>query len=742
MIFAFSACHCAVEGAALLLQLGQLALERLLARLGGVVLLLAQRRQLDLELHRAALELVDLLGHRVDLDAQPRRGLVDEVDRLVGQEAVGDVAVAQRRRGDRRRVLDADLVMDLVALLQPAQDRDRVLDGRLVDLHRLKAPLERRVLLDVLAVLVERRRADRPQLAAGEHRLEQVGGVDGALRGARADDRVQLVEEQHDLPAGVLDLLQHGLQALLELAAVLRAGQQRADVQRDDAAVAQRLGDVAGDDALGEALDDRRLADAGLADEHGVVLRAPAEHLDDAADLVVAADDRVELAVVGLGGEVAAVALERLDGLLGRLVGHRTRAHLGERLQHAVVRRALRLQGAAGGAVVVGQREQHVLDGDEAVLQRAHLALGAAQGLQDLGRHRGLGLGAERRHLAERGLQIAAQGRRRDADLAEHGRDEAALLVEERGQKMQRSDLRVASRMSERERGLQRLLSLDREPVGLHGSQSSRLRFVAARVDVSDSLRHAASTGPEAEGEDDLSLTASTRLMRTLGAALMVAASLALGGCGDDDKDSSESSAKTTAGGAGTQSGLGSARYEALEAVYAAAVPLDQLDDDAPISEYNRVLENYGQKCRRSSTPRTACWPRTAASARSSPTCASSSRPPGHARTNRRSSSAARAFRGFASWCARSCARASATTAWSRPPSCRRRAGRRSSTPTLSYEVMRGYGRAFAYLERALTTASQADAAKADALMTQAEARSERLPDARQALADFRSGCD
>ena len=66
-----------------------------------------------------------------------------------------------------------------------------------------------------------------------------------------------------------------------------------------DPAVAQRLGDVAGDDALGEALDDRGLADAGLADQHRVVLGAAGEDLDDAADLVVAADDRVELAVLG-----------------------------------------------------------------------------------------------------------------------------------------------------------------------------------------------------------------------------------------------------------------------------------------------------------------------------------------------------------------------------------------------------------------------------------------------------------
>ena len=59
------------------------------------------------------------------------------------------------------------------------------------------------VLLDVLAVLVERGRADQAQLAAGQHRLEHVAGVHGALAaGARADDGVQLVDEGDDLAVG------------------------------------------------------------------------------------------------------------------------------------------------------------------------------------------------------------------------------------------------------------------------------------------------------------------------------------------------------------------------------------------------------------------------------------------------------------------------------------------------------------------------------------------------------------
>ena len=157
-------------------------------------------------------------------------GFVDQVDRLVGHEAVGDVARGQVRGGLERLVGDLEPVVLLVALAHAAQDRDRLLDGRLLDLDRLEAPLQRRVALDVLAVLVERGRADGLQLAAGQRRLEDVGRVDRALGRAGADQRVQLVDEEDR--AGLLDLVDDLLEPLLELAAVLGAGDQRADVER------------------------------------------------------------------------------------------------------------------------------------------------------------------------------------------------------------------------------------------------------------------------------------------------------------------------------------------------------------------------------------------------------------------------------------------------------------------------------------------------------------------------------
>ena len=201
--------------------------------------------------------------------------------------------------------------------MRPTQDGDGVFDRRLAHEHGLEAPFQSRVLLHVLPVLVERGRAHDPQLAPGQHGLEHVRSVDRTLGATGAHDRVHFVDEGDDLAFGIRDLLEHRLEALLELATVLRSRDDGADVERHDPLVLESLGHVARNDPLGQPLGDGRLADAWLADEDGVVLRPAAEHLDHAADLVVTADDRVQLAPAGQFGQIASEPLQRLVFLFG-----------------------------------------------------------------------------------------------------------------------------------------------------------------------------------------------------------------------------------------------------------------------------------------------------------------------------------------------------------------------------------------------------------------------------------------
>ena len=201
--------------------------------------------------------------------------------------------------------------------LQPLEDLERVLDRRLVDVDLLEPPRQRPVLLEVLAVLLVGGRAHAAQRARLQRRLQQVRGVHRPAAGrAGADHRVDLVDEEDGVRVR-LELLHHRLQPLLEVAAIARAGEQRAHVEREDRGVGEHRRRLAVDDLARQPLGDRGLADAGVADQQRVVLAPPAEHLDAALDLEVAADQRIDVPPPRLLVQVDAVLLQR--GLLGFL---------------------------------------------------------------------------------------------------------------------------------------------------------------------------------------------------------------------------------------------------------------------------------------------------------------------------------------------------------------------------------------------------------------------------------------
>ena len=159
-------------------------------------------------LHDFALDHIDLRRHGIEFDLQTRSRFIDKVDCFVWQKTIADVAMGQDCRRDQRRISDANTVMDFVAFLQSAQNRDRVFYARLIDEHRLKSSFECGVFLDVFAVFIERSRTDCAQLAPRQHRLEHVRRVDRAFGRARADNRVQLIDEKDDLALRIGDLFQ------------------------------------------------------------------------------------------------------------------------------------------------------------------------------------------------------------------------------------------------------------------------------------------------------------------------------------------------------------------------------------------------------------------------------------------------------------------------------------------------------------------------------------------------------
>src|SRR5262249_21130595 len=150
----------------------------------------------------------------------------------------------------------------------PAQDLDRALRRGGLDREHGEAAKQVRVLLRELADALRGGRREEADLAAGEERLQE--GADAAAARGLAEERLERrAVEQRRL---ALDRGDDLLQPVLDLAAELGSGGQKAGLELEDLEARQVLRDVAGGDPHRERADDRVLAHPRLADEERVVL--------------------------------------------------------------------------------------------------------------------------------------------------------------------------------------------------------------------------------------------------------------------------------------------------------------------------------------------------------------------------------------------------------------------------------------------------------------------------------------
>ena len=208
-----------------------------------------------------------------------------------------------------------DLVMFLETLAQTLQDVDGLRDGGLDDVNLLEAPGQRVILLEDAAIFLICGGTDAADLAVRQHGLDQVRGIhDPAGRGAGADHGVNLIDEQ-DRTRLFLQFVDHALQPLLEVAAILGAGDQRAHVERVDRAIGQHVRHLVFDDTAGQTLCDSGLADACLTDIERVVLASATEDLNRPLNLDLPPDQRIDLALLGEPIEVGCIFVERAAAL-------------------------------------------------------------------------------------------------------------------------------------------------------------------------------------------------------------------------------------------------------------------------------------------------------------------------------------------------------------------------------------------------------------------------------------------
>jgi hypothetical protein len=175
---------------------------------------------------------------------------------------------------------------------------------------------------------------------------------------------VQLVDKQDYVPLFGLQLLDHLTHPLLEVASEAGSRDQCAGVEGEHALVLERLGHLFGYHPLGQPLDDGRLADAGLADKGGVVLRPTTEDAHGTPYLLGAAHHRVELAVAGRLGKVTSDLIQGRRPALRGLLTTRTKRATATGTETTTAETATAARTEATGAGTTGCRSRH----------RSHLA--------------------------------------------------------------------------------------------------------------------------------------------------------------------------------------------------------------------------------------------------------------------------------------------------------------------------------------------------------------------------------
>ena len=89
------------------------------------------------------------------------------------------------------------------------------------------------------------------QLPSRKRGLEEIRRVNRTLSCSRSNERMELVNEEDELPVRALDLSQDRFESILEFTAIFRTCNECSKVQRDEFFIFEVIGNITRSDSLG-----------------------------------------------------------------------------------------------------------------------------------------------------------------------------------------------------------------------------------------------------------------------------------------------------------------------------------------------------------------------------------------------------------------------------------------------------------------------------------------------------------
>ena len=181
--------------------------------------------------------------------------------------------------------------MPLQSRFQSPQNGHRSLMIRLMDHHRTKPSVKRRIFFNKFAVFLHRCGAQHLQLSPTQSRFEDIGRINSAFRCTGAHNGMHFIHEQDHIATSA-DLCQHIPKPLFKFSSVFGACHQICHIQTDESLFLQLGRYIAHGHPLRQSLRNGRLSHTRFPDQSGIVFILPAQNADHHVDLLLPSNDR------------------------------------------------------------------------------------------------------------------------------------------------------------------------------------------------------------------------------------------------------------------------------------------------------------------------------------------------------------------------------------------------------------------------------------------------------------------
>ena len=189
-----------------------------------------------MQFRQLAFERFQGVGFRFLRKLERTGSFVHEIDRLVGEEPIGNVPIRVHGGCDECGIGDLYSEVGLVSGSKTTQDGDGGSDAGCFNHDGLKSTSERLVLLDVFPVFIQRRGADEFETTS-QGWLDHVSSVKRSFRFSKIEKGVKFVDKADNSSFGIrlrfLNILQEVLELLLKLPTNAAAGNKTRQVDRE-----------------------------------------------------------------------------------------------------------------------------------------------------------------------------------------------------------------------------------------------------------------------------------------------------------------------------------------------------------------------------------------------------------------------------------------------------------------------------------------------------------------------------